>query len=365
MPDLVKYIDEYRDPQLAQILSAKINAISFNRPVNLMEVCGGHTFTIMKYGINQLVPEKVNLISGPGCPVCVTSTRYIDHAILLARKPEVILTSFGDLIRVPGSSSSLLAEKSKGSDIRICYSALEAVETAVANPRREVVFLGIGFETTAPTIAAAILAAQSKGLTNFSVLSTHKTMPRAMQALLDADDIAIDGFICPGHVSSITGLGMYEFIAQDYQIPCVVSGFEPLDLMESIYLLLKQIQSRTAKVENQYKRCVKYEGNPKAKQLLQKIFQTTDAEWRGLGTIPNSGLKIRPSFREYDADHKFSVTIPPVKEIPGCICGDIMRGSKTPRDCKLFRQVCTPQTPQGACMVSSEGTCAAFYQYEK
>ncbi len=362
---MVKYIDEYRNPQLAQALTKKIRAISLNTQANLMEVCGGHTFTIMKYGINQLFPKKLRLISGPGCPVCVTSNKLIDYAIILARQPELIITTFGDLIRVPGSRSSLQTEKSKGSDIRICYSALDAVEIAAKNPRKEIVFLGIGFETTAPTVAAAILAARAKGLTNFSVLSTHKTMPRAMQALVEAENLALDGFICPGHVSSITGLGIYEFIASDYRIPCVVSGFEPLDLLESIYMLMKQIQENRARVENQYKRCVRYEGNPKAKSLMEKVFQPTDMEWRGLGIIPSSGLKIRSSFQQYDAYVRFDIKVPPVEETPGCICGDIMRGVKTPRECKLFRRICTPQNPQGACMVSSEGTCATFYQYQQ
>lgn len=328
-----------------------------------MEVCGGHTITILKYRINDLLPENFKLISGPGCPVCVTNNDFIDKAIEISHINNIIVATFGDLMRVPGSRSKLLEEKASGSDIRICYSPMEAIQIAEQNPENEIIFLGIGFETTAPLVAAAIVQSQLKGLKNFSVLSSHKTMPMAMKTLLDSGDVALNGFVCPGHVSTIAGTKMYEFIAKDYKIPCVVSGFEPNDILESILMLAKQILERRAEVENQYKRSVRPEGNLKAIKLMEEVFEPVDMPWRGLGVIPQSGLKIRKKYKQFDADEKFQVKVPPPKECPGCICGDIMRGVKIPTQCKLFKRVCTPEDPKGACMVSEEGTCATYFKY--
>ena len=330
-----------------------------------MEVCGGHTVTIHKYGIEELLPGNIRLISGPGCPVCVTTNDYIDRAIALARQPEITMASFGDMMRVPGSHSSLLKEKANGADVHIFYSPQEALDYAREHPQRETVFLGVGFETTAPAVAATILAARELSLRNFSVLVSHKTMPRAMKALLDAGELALDGFVCPGHVSSITGLGIYAFLANDYQIPCVVSGFEPLDMLESIYRLIRQVCEGRAVVENQYTRAVKPEGNRRAQELMNSVFEEADERWRGLGLIPGSGLRIRETYAEFDAARRFDIDVPPSREHPGCICGDIMRGVKLPTDCPLFAKICHPGDPQGACMVSQEGSCATFYQYKK
>lgn len=360
---MIKYIDEFRNPQIAQSISKKIRENAPEFGINFMEVCGGHTITIIKYGIKDLLPTNINLISGPGCPVCVTNNDFIDKAIEISHINNVIIATFGDMIRVPGSRSSLLKEKASGIDVRICYSPMEAVDIAENNPGNEIVFLGIGFETTAPLVAASILAAKAKCLKNFSVLSSHKTMPQAMKALLDSGDIALNGFICPGHVSTITGTGIYEFLARDYKIPCVVSGFEPNDILESIFMLTKQILEKQPEVENQYKRSVRSEGNLKAIKLMEEVFEPVDMPWRGLGVIPQSGLKIREKYKQFDADERFQVKVPPPKEFPGCICGDIMRGVKIPTQCKLFKRVCTPEDPKGACMVSDEGTCATYFKY--
>ncbi len=360
---MVKYIDEFRNPNIAKSLSQKIHEIMPDSKINLMEICGGHTITIFKYGIKKLLPQNLNLISGPGCPVCVTDNSFIDSAIELSHLQNVIICSFGDMLRVPGSHSSLINEKSKQSDIRICYSPMDAIEIAKNNKNMEIIFLGIGFETTVPLIASSIISAKSEGLKNFSVLSGHKTMPNAMKALLDSEDIRLDGFICPGHVSAITGLDLYKIIAEKYKIPCVVSGFEPIDMLESIYMLVKQIKENISTVQNQYTRVVRNQGNQKAIEIMNRVFEPVDAEWRGLGIIPGSGLKIKSEFQQFDANQKFDIPLIEKKENPGCICGNIMRGINTPLDCKLFKKICTPQSPQGACMVSDEGTCATYFKY--
>ena len=360
---MIKYIDEYRNPDLAKHIAKKIHSIMPEKPLKIMEVCGGHTTTIFKFGIKDFLPAHLNLISGPGCPVCVTSNDFIDTAVELSNFEDVIITSFGDMIRVPGSESSLMKEKAAGADIRICFSPLDAVTIAEDNPDKEIVFLGIGFETTAPAVAVAILTACTKGLKNFSVLSSHKTMPQAMKALMDSGEIALDGFICPGHVSTVAGIRMYDFLVNDYNIPCVVSGFEPVDMLESIFMIVKQISENRAEVENQYTRSVRPGGNPKAIKLMYKVFEPADMPWRGLGIIHGSGLKIRKEYGDFDASQKFEVEIPPSKEFPGCICGDIMRGVKIPSDCKLFGRVCVPEDPKGSCMVSDEGACATYYKY--
>ncbi len=360
---MLKYIDEFRNPELVNTIVANIDAVCSDNPVKLMEVCGGHTITIFRYGIQKLLPNNIQLISGPGCPVCVTGMEFIDKAIQIAHQTNVIVASFGDMIRVPGSRSSLQKAKGAGADIRVCYSPLDAVRIAEKNPGKEIVFLGIGFETTAPTVAAAIKFSYEQRISNFSVLSAHKTMPRAMKALLDSGDIDLQGFICPGHVSSITGIHIYDFIARDYHIPCVVSGFEPLDMLQAILMILKQISGQRAVVENQYNRSVREDGNPRALALMQEAFNEADTEWRGLGLIPGSGLCIREKYRDFDANNKFTFDISPAQEYTGCICGDIMRGVKIPTDCKLFKILCNPDDPKGSCMVSNEGTCATWYKY--
>jgi hydrogenase expression/formation protein HypD len=360
---MLKYIQEFRNPELTANIIHTINRECSTHPIKLMEVCGGHTITIFKYGIQKLIPDNIKLISGPGCPVCVTSNDFIDKAIEIAYLKNIIITTFGDMIRVPGSTTSLQSEKGKGIDVRICYSPMDAIKIAVDNPGKEVVFLGIGFETTAPAVAAAIQSAYANNINNFSVLSSHKTMPYAMKALLDSGEADLNGFICPGHVSAITGIHIYDFIAQDYHIPCVVSGFEPLDMLQSILMLIRLINRKQERVENQYTRCVKENGNPNAMQLMMDVFEESDTNWRGIGIIPKSGLKIRGKYQEFDANLKFDIVVEPAKEYPGCICGDIMRGVKVPTDCKLFKKICTPEDPKGACMVSDEGTCATYFKY--
>jgi len=360
---MLKYIDEFRNPQLIRSIVDKIHQECPDRTIKLMEVCGGHTITIFKYGIQKLIPDNIKLISGPGCPVCVTDNSFIDRAVKIAHLDNVIITTFGDMIRVPGSITSLQKEKGRGIDVRICYSPMDAIQIAKDNSEKEVVFLGIGFETTAPAVAAAIQYASDNRITNFSVLSAHKTMPYAMKALLDSGKIDLNGFICPGHVSSITGTHIYDFIAKDYGISCVVSGFEPLDMLESILMLIRFINRQEADVENQYTRCVKENGNPNAMQLMMDIFEESDINWRGIGVIPKSGLRIKNKYQDFDANLKFNVVVEPSKEYPGCICGDIMRGVKAPSDCKLFAKACIPEDPKGACMVSDEGTCATYFKY--
>jgi len=360
---MLKYIQEFRNPELTTNIIHTINRECPTHPIKLMEVCGGHTITIFKYGIQKLILGNIKLISGPGCPVCVTDNGFIDKAVKIAHLDNIIITTFGDMIRVPGSTTSLQKEKGKGIDVRICYSPMDAIKIAVDNPRKEVVFLGIGFETTAPAVAATIQYAYDNNINNFSVLSSHKTMPYAMKALLDSGEADLNGFICPGHVSAITGIHIYDFIGQDYHIPCVVSGFEPLDMLQSILMLIRLINRKQERVENQYTRCVKENGNPNAMQLMMDVFEESHTNWRGIGIIPKSGLRIKNKYRDFDANLKFDITIEPAKEYPGCICGDIMRGVKVPTDCKLFKKICTPEDPKGACMVSDEGTCATYFKY--
>ncbi len=357
----MKYIDEYRNKEHVQHLVGQIREASKHK-MCIMEVCGGHTMAIQRFGIPELLPPTIELISGPGCPVCVTSRAYIDHAIALARLPEVIVTTFGDLIRVPGSSSSLDQEKASGRDIRIVYSVLDALEIAKHNRRKKVIFLGIGFETTSPATAAGILKAEMAGLFNFSVLSAHKIMPPPMAALIDAG-VEIHGYLGPGHVSTITGSKMYEFIAGQYGLGVVISGFEPTDILQSILMLVKQFESRHPKVEIQYNRVVKPEGNTKALAMLEEVFELRDDWWRGLGILPQSGMKIKEKYTAFDAEKLFEITLEPTRSDKGCICGSILKGIAKPPDCKLFRKACTPADPVGPCMVSNEGACAAWYRY--
>lgn len=357
----MKYIDEYRNKEAVQHLLRQIKETSRHK-MRIMEVCGGHTMAIQRFGIPSLLPETIELISGPGCPVCVTSRSYIDHAIALARLPNVIITTYGDLIRVPGSTSSLDAEKAAGHDIRIVYSVLDALEIAKHNRRKKIVFLGIGFETTSPATAAGILKAEMAGLFNFSVLSAHKIMPPPMAALIDAG-VEIHGYLGPGHVSTITGSGMYDFIAENYGLGVVISGFEPTDILQSILMLVKQFESRRPAVEIQYSRVVKPEGNTKALGMLEEVFELRDDWWRGLGVLAASGYKIKEKYARFDAEKLFEVTIEPTRSDKGCICGSILKGIAKPSDCKLFGKSCTPTDPVGACMVSNEGACAAWYRY--
>jgi len=358
----MKFVSEFREGRLAQGLIAKIKRSS-HIPVTFMEFCGSHTVSIFRYGIRQVLPETVTTLSGPGCPICVTANIDLDKAIALARTPSVIMASFGDVLRVPGSLTSLQAVRAEGADVRVIYSAMDAIKIARDNPNRQVVLLGIGFETTAPTIAASILQAKEEDLGNFSVLSWHKLSPPAMKALLDAGEVALNGLICPGHVSLITGAQAWEFIARDYGIPCVVAGFEPLDVLQCIDMLVTQVENGEAKVEIAYTRGVQREGNTAAQQLMNEVFQPCPAQWRGLGTIPASGLKLRTEYSQFDAEQVFYIDPGPTREPKGCICGEVLRGVKTPIDCPLFAKACTPENPVGACMVSSEGSCFTYYLY--
>jgi len=358
----VRYVQEFHDAAAARGLVAAIERIT-SRSLNLMEVCGTHTVAIFRHGIRQLLPPPLSMLSGPGCPVCVTTNADIDKAIALAEQAGVTLATFGDMMKVPGSYQSLQQVKADGSDVRVVYSPRDAVCMARDNPRRPVVFLAVGFETTAPTIAAALLEAEALGLKNFYLISVHKLIPPAMRALLTAGEVRIDGFICPGHVSVVIGSQPYQFIPQQYGVPCVITGFEPLDVLQGIEMLLRQIADGRAEVEIQYRRGVRPEGNPLARELVSRVFETSDADWRGLGCIPGSGLKLRPEYRRFDAEEAFAISPPPTKEHKGCLCGDILRGVKTPPECPLFAKACTPERPVGPCMVSSEGTCAGWYQY--
>lgn len=357
----MKHISEYRDAKIVQGLVDSIHRES-TKPIALMEVCGGHTMSIQKFGIPSLLPETITLLSGPGCPVCVTDIRFIDHAIALSRMENTIIATFGDLIRVPGSTSSLEKETGSGADVRIVYSILNAIEIATENPDKEVIFLAIGFETTAPGTAAGILMVTQKQISNFTILSAHKIMPPAMEAIVD-EGAKIDGYICPGHVAAITGAKIFSGLVEKYKIGCVVSGFEPSDLLQAILQLVVQFESNLPRLENAYPRVVKMKGNQKAQAIMAQVFEPEDAYWRGFGIIPKSGLRLKPEFQTFDARLKFQVQIEPTREEKGCICGEILKGLKKPTDCKLFGKACTPGNPVGACMVSNEGACAAYYKF--
>jgi len=358
----MKFIDEFRDAGLTRKLADKIATIS-TRPARLMEFCGGHTVAIMRNGIRQLLPSNVEMLSGPGCPVCVTSNRDIDRAIALAGLPEVIITTFGDMLKVPGSYASLQQARAAGGDIRIVYSTQDALQAARDNPHRTVIFLGVGFETTAPTIASAILQAEKEKMGNFSVLCNLKLTPPAMRALLDLGETRLNGIICPGHVSAIIGTQPYEAYARDYGVACVVAGFEPVDILQAVEMLVRQVEDGNARVEIAYTRGVKPEGNVKARELMDNVFETDSANWRGIGDIPGSGLRLKGGYARFDAGQRFEVALPPAREHAGCRCGEILRGVIRPLDCGLFGKACTPENPVGPCMVSSEGSCAAYYQY--
>ncbi|MEI7661961.1 MAG: hydrogenase formation protein HypD [Bacteroidota bacterium] len=357
----MKYIDEYRKKDLILAVSEELKKVS-KKEITLMEVCGGHTMAIHRFGLHALLPPNIRLLSGPGCPVCVSSQHFLDTAIAYSKSPGVIITTYGDLIRVPGSASSLEKEKANGEDIRIVYSVLDSLVIAKQNPGRPVIFLGIGFETTAPATAAAIVQAKNENLRNFFVLSAHKVMPPVMKALMD-EGVKINGFIAPGHVSAITGTEIYNDLAAVYGLGVVVSGFEPVDMMQAILMLARQFETGKPQVEIQYKRAVHPGGNKIALGLLNQVFEPKDDRWRGLGIIPASGLKIRSEYSAFDAEKVYPITVAEPADPKGCICGSILRGLKTPNDCGLFAKKCTPSDPVGACMVSGEGTCATYYKY--
>ena len=340
-------------------LAAELRAEA--RPgLTFMEVCGTHTMSIARYGLRELLPDGMRLISGPGCPVCVTAMADLDRVVALARLPEVTLATFGDLIRVPASRTTLAAERAAGADVRVVYSARDAVQIAADEPDRQVVFAGIGFETTAPTVAASLLEARARGLANFSVLSMHKTMPLPLKALLELGETPISGFLLPGHVSVITGTACYEFLARDYGVAGVVAGFEPHDVVRALLRLVRQVAPA---IEIEYGRAVRPEGNAVAQRLMEQVFAPSDADWRGLGVIPGSGLALRPEYADADARLRFPLELEPPLEPAGCRCGEVLRGVTDPADCALFGARCTPEDPVGACMVSSEGACAARYRF--
>ena len=358
----MKFVDEFRRSELSQGLIRSISRIS-TRKARLMEFCGGHTVAIMKHGLRQLLPPTVEMLSGPGCPVCVTDNADLDKAIALAGLPGMILTTFGDMLKVPGSRSSLQEVRAGGADVRLVYSTMDALQMARENPSRPVVFLGIGFETTAPTVAASVLQARQEGLRNYHILSLHKVCPPAIKALLESGEVKLQGLICPGHVSTITGSRAWEFVARDYGIPCVVSGFEPLDILQCVHMLVEQIEHSESRVEIAYRRGVREEGNLKALDIMASTFEVAPARWRGMGKVPDSGLRLKKEYERFDAEAVFDFDPGPTLEPEGCICGEVLRAVKTPRECPLFSTVCTPATPVGPCMVSAEGSCSAYYLY--
>ncbi|MCL2102415.1 MAG: hydrogenase formation protein HypD [Syntrophorhabdaceae bacterium] len=359
----MKYIDEFRDPAAARALVEKIRRDAGDAPVRLMEVCGTHTTSISRNGLRSLLAGAVSLVSGPGCPVCVTPDGYLDAAIELGQKQNITLATFGDMLRVPGKSSTLEKERASGIDVRIVYSPLDAVKLAAATPDRQIVFLGVGFETTAPTIGGAVLAASERGLKNFSVLSSVRTIPETMALLAQDPEIRVQGFLCPGHVSAIIGMKPYQLLAEKCGIPCVICGFEMIDILLGIYMLLRQRNEGAARAENAYPRGVSPDGNRKAREVIEDIFEPCDTEWRGIGEIRGSGLRIRDKYAGFDAENKHGVSVVFSRTSGPCRCGDILKGKILPADCPLFSKTCTPQEPVGPCMVSSEGTCAAYYKY--
>ena len=352
----------FKDPDLARGLIGSIQALA-PQQATLMEVCGTHTVAIARNGLRAMMPEGIRLASGPGCPVCVTSNHDIDKVIALARVPEVTIATFGDMTRVPGSTSSLLAEQAAGRDVRIVYSPLDALALAAEDPTRQVVFVGVGFETTTPLIAMAIKRARAEGLGNFSVYAAHKNMPGALEAIINDPQLKLDALILPGHVSTIIGAEPYRFLAEEYGIPGVITGFEPVDVLQGIAMIMRQLHEGRAEIEIAYARGVMPEGNPVAMAAIDEVFETCTATWRGLGDIPGSGYRIREEFAEFDALRRFSPEVEPTVEHRGCRCGDVLRGIMAPSDCPLFRTVCTPENPVGPCMVSSEGSCAAYFRY--
>ena len=358
----MKFIDEFRNSHLAHALVQQIKG-QVHQPIRLMEFCGGHTHAILRFGIRKLLPAEVEMLSGPGCPVCVTSTRDLDRAIALSRIPGVILTTFGDMVRVRGSQGSLQGERARGADVRIVYSPLDALKLAEKHPHRPIIFLGVGFETTAPGVAASILEAETKGLRNYSVFSLHKLTPPATQAILDAGEVRLSGILGPGHVTTVNGTDAWKFLPTQYGVPIAVAGFEPLDILRGIDMLVDQISKGQVKVDNAYSRSVHSQGNPTALSIMNRVFEVCDAEWRGLGTLPRSGLQLREEYAPFDASKAFQIPALSSSEPPGCRCGEVLRGLLMPPQCSLFRRVCNLENPVGPCMVSSEGACSAYLQY--
>jgi hydrogenase expression/formation protein HypD len=360
----LKYLDEYRDARIARTLADEVAACT-TRDWVLMEICGGQTHTIMRYGLDEILPKQIELVHGPGCPVCVTPLETIDKALTLALRPEVILVSYGDMLRVPGSNSDLIRAKAQGADVRVAYSPTEAVKIARANPDRKVVFLAIGFETTAPANAMAAWLAKREGLKNLSLLVSHVLVPPAIRALLATPENRVQGFIAPGHVCTIVGYSEYESLVRDFNIPIVVGGFEPVDLLEAVLMLVKQLERGEARVENQYVRSVTYKGNERAQEVVREVFEIADQKWRGIGMIPNSGLRLSDAYADYDANRIFDLQLISAEEPAECISAQVLQGLKKPTDCPAFAMRCTPENPLGAPMVSSEGACAAYYHYRR
>jgi hydrogenase expression/formation protein HypD len=358
----MKYLTEYRDPGLVENYLRQLRKI-VTRPWSIMEVCGGQTHGLVKNGILQLLPEEIRMIHGPGCPVCVTPLHLIDKAVHLALEKGVILCSFGDMLRVPGSQMSLLEAKAKGADVRVLYSPLEAVKLAKAHPDREVVFFAVGFETTAPANALSVIHAQREGLRNYSILASHVLVPPAIAAVMEDEETQIQGFLAAGHVCTIMGIEEYYPLVETYKAPVVVTGFEPVDLMQGILMTVRQLEAGEHRLENQYSRMVRPEGNPEARAVIARVFEVVDREWRGIGTIPRSGYEVREAFGAWDASRKFDVRIAHAEENKACIAGQVLKGLKKPHECPMFGKGCTPQTPLGAPMVSSEGACAAYYHF--
>jgi hydrogenase expression/formation protein HypD len=368
----MKYADEFRDPALAKSLVAEVSrladalAAGQPRPVQVMEVCGGHTHTIFRYGLKDLLPPSLEFVHGPGCPVCVLPMGRVDDCVAIAEHPQVIMTTFGDAMRVPGSKKSLLQAKAAGADVRTVYSPLDALKLAQQHPDREVVFFGLGFETTMPSTAMTVLQAEALGVRNFSLFCNHITIIPTVKAILDSPDLQIDGFLGPGHVSMVIGSRPYDFIAQQYRRPLVVAGFEPLDILQALWMVLKQMSEGRCEVENQYKRIAPEGGNAAALDAITRVFELREFfEWRGLGSIDHSGVRMRKAYAAFDAERRFSVPNLKIADPKSCQCGEVLKGVIKPSQCKVFGTLCTPETPMGALMVSSEGACAAYHQYSR
>ena len=366
----MKYVDEFRDPEKAKSLLNAINGVSHHfdgegkTPLQIMEFCGGHTHTIFRYGVEQMLPEWIELVHGPGCPVCVLPMGRVDDCVSLSERPDVIFTTFGDAMRVPGSRKSLLQAKADGADVRMVYSPLDALKLAKANPDREVIFFALGFETTMPSTALTVLEADKEGISNFSLFCNHITTVPTIKAILDSPDMRLDGFLAPGHVSMVVGERPFDFVADRYQKPIVITGFEPLDILQSIWMLLEQLIAGRSDVENQYARIVPSDGNMPGLDAIAQVFELREFfEWRGLGSIDHSGVTIRDEFARYDAERKFSVPNLKIADPKSCQCGEVLKGTIRPWECKVFGSACTPETPMGALMVSSEGACAAYYNF--
>ena len=358
----MKPLQDWRNSEIVAKLAGRIRSLTGNRVVRIMEVCGGHTAAIYRFALHKLLPANAMFVHGPGCPVCVTANDFIDRAVALAAKPDITIATFGDLIRVPGSTRSLMDARAMGADVQVFYSSADALQYAINHPDRMVVFLAIGFETTACTLAATLSLAVAQNVKNFKLLSSMKTMPEALKILLSAPDVKVDGLILPGHVITVTGIAPFQYIADELNIPCVVSGFEPIDLAESALKICEQIANGKSLVENEYTRVVRLEGNARARELMEKMLEPVAVNWRGFGRIENSGLRIGSEYADWDAS-LIDVEVEPLKEHKGCRCGDVLQGKLQPMECPLFATVCTPEQPRGACMVSAEGACAAIYHF--